>query len=261
AGRLAFDPELYAAQNEYIEAIKQVESVKNSPLADVKQSAERMLDSAKLRLKILGLSDSQIKNLAAQDFNDARLLLKTGGSAWVYAEIFEMDLPLVRSGLSAEITARFLGGQVVAGKVVSIDRIINPATRTAKARILVSDVRSLLRPESYVDVNILAPLGEQITVPFDALFDTGKQAWVFVADEQGKFEPRLVTLKFHVGSEVALASGVKEGEKIVTSANFLIDSESRLKGVLMGAEGTADKKSAPSCPQGQRWDEAMKMCM
>ncbi|MBI4405688.1 MAG: efflux RND transporter periplasmic adaptor subunit [Deltaproteobacteria bacterium] len=262
AGRLAFDPELYAAQNEYIEAVKQVESVKNSPVADVRQSSERMLDAAKLRLKILGLSDVQIKNLAAGDFNDARLLLKTGGSSWVYAEVFEMDLPLVHPGLSAEISARFLGGQVVAGKVVSIDRIINPATRTAKARILVNDVRSLLRPESYVDVNILAPLGEQITVPFDAVLDTGKQAWVFVADNQGKFEPRLVTIKFHVGSEAALASGVKEGEQIVTSANFLIDSESRLKGVLMSADATgADKKAAPSCPEGQHWDGAMKMCM
>lgn len=265
AGRLAFDPELYTAQNEYIEAVKQIESVRDSPVADVKQSSQRMLDAAKLRLKILGLSDGQIARLAKGESNDARLLLnRTGDSVWVYAEIYEMDLPLVQPGLAAEISARFLGGETLPGKVVSIDRVLNAATRTAKARILVSNARSLLRPESYVDVTILAPLGEQVTVPFDAVFDTGKEAWVFVADGKGGLDPRLVQIKFHVGNEVALEKGVEEGDRIVTSANFLIDSESRLKGVMAAVpEKTSENPQAktPSCPKDQHWDVGMKMCM
>jgi len=258
AGRLAYDPELYTAQNEYVEALKQLESVKSSPVADVRQSARRMVDSARLRLKILGLSDKQIEGMNKADTTDASLLLnKAGQDAWVYADVYEMDLPHIRPGLAAEVSAGFLAGKVLVGKVVSVDRMINPATRTAKARVLISDARALLRPETYVDVYILSSLGEQITVPFDSIFDTGRQAWVFVADGKGKYEPRLITVKFYADDEAAIASGLKEGEQIVTSANFLIDSESRLKGAM----GAPSKSRAPSCPKGQHWDYPMKMCM
>jgi multidrug efflux pump subunit AcrA (membrane-fusion protein) len=234
AGRLAFDPELYTAQNEYTEALRQLERVKDSPIADVKHSAERMVHSSKLRLKILGLSDKQIAQLSASSSEEANLLIhRPGQDAWVYAELYEMDLPFVHPGASAKISAGFLGGQKLVGKVVSVDRVINPTTRTAKARILLKDPKASLRPESYVDVSILAPLGEQITVPFDAVFDTGEQSWVFVSSPQGLIEPRLVIIKLHADDEVAIAQGLKEGEKIVTSANFLIDSESRLKGSMM----------------------------
>lgn len=240
AGRLAYDPELYTAQNEYIEAIKQLESIKNSPVADIRQSTKRMFESTKLRLKLLGLSDKQIEQLRDTSTTDASLLLnKTGQNTWVYADIYEMDLPHIRPGLSAEISANFFGGKVLPGKVVSIDRVINPSTRTAKIRILLAETKAaeaniaeaniMLRPESYVDVNILSPLGEQLTVPFDAILDTGKQAWVFVADGKGNYEPHVVTTKFSAGTEVAIADGLKAGDSIVTSGNFLIDSESRLR--------------------------------
>ena len=145
--------------------------------------------------------------------------------------------------------------------MVSVDRVISPATRTAKARILISDARSLLRPESYVDVSIQSPMGNQLTVPFDAILDTGNEAWVFVADGKGNYEPRVVAPKFNAGSEVAIAGGLKEGEQIVTSANFLIDSESRLKGAMLAKQNGDQKPKAPSCPKGQHWDDPMKMCM
>ena len=232
AGRLAFDPELYTAQNEYTEAIHQSDRVKDSPLADVKHSAERMVQSSKLRLKILGLSDKQINQIGSAGPSESNLLInKPGQQVWVYADIYEMDLPNVQAGLSVEITAGFLGGTKLAAKVASVDRVINPNTRTAKARILVQQAATLLRPESYVDVTIMAPLGEQVTVPFDAILDTGKQSWVFVAGDNGQLIPRLITVKFQAGDEVAVATGLTGGEKIVTSANFLIDSESRLKAV------------------------------
>lgn len=256
AGRLAFDPELYTAQNEYTEAIRQLERVKGSPLPDVKHSAERMVQSAKLRLKILGLPDKQIAQMGSGGPSEASLLInKPGQSVWVYADIYEMDLPNVHSGQSVEISAGFLGGSTLAGKVASVDRVISTATRTAKARILVQQAATLLRPESYVDVTILAPLGEQVTVPFDAVLDTGKQSWVFIVGENGHFIPRVIAVKFQAGDDVAIASGLSGGEKIVTSANFLIDSESRLKAVAVG------QTSAPSCPKSQHWDVPMAMCM
>jgi Cu(I)/Ag(I) efflux system membrane fusion protein len=283
AGRIAFDPELYTAQNEYVEAVKQAETVKNSPIADVKHSADRMVDSAKLRLKILGLSDQQIFALGRNGSTGSNLLVpKQGENLWVYAEVFEMDLPSIQPGLEATISGGSLGRKTLNGKVASVDRVINPMTRTAKVRILIPNTSLILRPEAYVDVSILSPMGQQITVPFDAILDTGKQAWVFVVRETGDFDPRLVTIVDRAGEEVAIASGVHAGEKIVTSANFLVDSESRLKGVLLGqaeepkvtenstvkagATGKIEtekkeKKKTPECPNGQFWHEQMKHCM
>jgi Cu(I)/Ag(I) efflux system membrane fusion protein len=264
AGRLAFDPELYTAQTEYVEALRQLQRVKDSPIADVKHSAERMVASAKLRLKVLGLSDEQIRNIGSGDASESGLLIhKPGQDTWVYAELYEMDLPYIQPGLSAEITAGFLGGQTLAGKVVSVDRVINPATRSAKVRILIPKAKALLRPESYVDVTIHSPLGEQVTVPFDAVLDTGNQAWVFVGGPDGRFEPRLITIKFRADDEIAVGSGLVGGEKIVTSANFLVDSESRLRGALLpsGSGDEAKPKAAPSCPKGEHWDSPMAMCM
>jgi Cu(I)/Ag(I) efflux system membrane fusion protein len=289
AGRIAFDPELYTAQNEFVEAVKQAETVKNSPIVDVKHSADRMVDSAKLRLKILGLSDSQIYALGRNGTTGSNLLVpKQGENLWVYAEVFEMDLSSIQSGLEATISGGSLGRNSLKGKVASVDRVINSMTRTAKVRILIPNTSVILRPEAYVDVSIHSPLGEQITVPFDAILDTGKQAWVFVVRENGEFDPRLVTIVDRAGEEVAIASGVHPGEKIVTSANFLVDSESRLKGVLYGQseepnvtdsedsklnesdefkkevpnkkEGKA-KPSTPECPKGQFWHEQMNHCM
>lgn len=259
SGRVAFDPELYTAQNDYIEAMKQLGRVQRSPLADVRHSAERMVESAKLRLKILGLSDKQIAAIRESGSSGSNLLLpKPGENLWIYAEVHEMDLASVQPGLDATITGSALGGKALSGKVVSVDRVINPATRTAKVRVSVSEdarERALLRPESYVDVTIRSPLGTQVAVPFDALMDTGKEAWVFVAEKEGEITPRRVTVKFHADDWVAIASGLKGGERIVTSANFLIDSESRLKG------SAAREESRPQCPEGQVWHEEMKHCM
>jgi Cu(I)/Ag(I) efflux system membrane fusion protein len=282
SGRIAFDPELYTAQNEYLEALNQAERVKDSTIEEVKNSAQRMIESSRLRLKILGLSDAQIKSLPARGSAAGNLLVtETGEGSWVYAEAFEMDLPSLKPGLSVSISGDVLGKKELPGKVIAVDRVINPSTRTAKVRIQLQGSKINLRPESYVNVSIYVPLGTRITVPFDAVFDTGKQAWVFVAGAGGSFEPRLVAISERAGDEVVIDSGLKEGEKIVTSANFLIDSESRLKWVQSGGGSTAaaapqtpaaaagekkeavtpEKKVAPSCPPGQEWHEAMKHCM
>ncbi|PIS10585.1 MAG: hypothetical protein COT73_08645, partial [Bdellovibrio sp. CG10_big_fil_rev_8_21_14_0_10_47_8] len=114
AGRVAFDPELYTAQNEYVEAIRQLERVKDAPLADVKHSAQRMAESAKLRLKILGLSDKQISNLrntGGATTGSNLLIPKPGESIWVYADVFEMDLPRIEAGLEVTITGGSLEGK------------------------------------------------------------------------------------------------------------------------------------------------------
>lgn len=273
AGRVAFDPELYTAQIEFLEAVRQKERVKDSPLDDVRQSTQKMVESAKLRLKVLGLSDGQISSLSLKSSAGSSLLIpKQGENIWIYAEVFEMDLDSIQPGLDVTISGGSLGSEVIQGIVASVDRVINPASRTAKVRISVPNAKAFLRPEAYVDVTIRSPLGEQLSVPFDAVLDSGKESWIFVAKD-GQFEPRKINVKFRAGDDVAISSGAIDGEKIVTSANFLIDSESRLKGVLLsqGSEPTvgttveasekADIKKTPECPKGQVWHPQMNHCM
>ena len=263
-GKVAFDPELYAAQSEYFVALRQFDELSNSPIADVRKSAKQVLDSARLRLKVLGLSDEQLRRLDKRKDQGAQTLLpQKGENLLIYAEVFEMDLKSVVPGLEAKVSGEALEGGTLKGKVVSVDRIINPVTRTAKVRVEIPNTQTLLRSESYVDVEILCPMGEEIAVPTNAILDTGKSAYVYVIKNENKFEPRKVQVKFHADDESAIASGVEAGERIVTSSNFLIDSESRLKAVLQAAQETSSvsKETKPVCPPGEEWHEAMKHCM
>ena len=232
-GRAAFDPELYTAQAEYQQALSQYERIKNSPLQSVKKNVERMLDSSKVRLKVLGLSDSQINAITPETaISDSLLVYKKGGAIWIYADVFETDLAGIRKGLSAKISASYLEGKTIFGTVKSIDQIINPATRTAKVRIQIERSPENLRSESYVDVEIYIPMGEHLAVPLDAIVDTGEETYVFVNKDQDKYVPRKVKIKFRAQDQVAISEGLEEGDQIVVSGNFMIDSESRLKGVL-----------------------------
>ena len=238
-GRVAFDPELYTAQGELQQALLQMERIKDSPLQDVKRNTSKMVESAKIRLRVLGLSENQIRQIKPYSPLPSNLLVQSKGQTpWIYAEVYEMDLHHLREGLSAQITGISLEGEKVPGKVISIDRVINPKTRTAKVRIQLEKIPQTLRPESYVDVTIFAPQGEHIAVPLNAILDTGKEAIVFVQTKPGVFEPRNVIIKLKAGDFAAIGSGIKEGEEYVVSGNFLIDSESRIRGALMQGQSS-----------------------
>lgn len=232
-GRIAFDPELYTAQSEYLEALKQWEEVKSSPLQEVKKNTREMIRSSRIRLKVLGLSDDQIKQLT-QEKRQSEGLLLTGKNQenWVYADLFELDLPKVREGLSAQISAGFLGGKIILGKVTSVDQVVDQKTRTAKVRIKLLDESVSIRPGTYVSVEIISPLGEYLSVPLEALMDTGKETFVFIKNDNSKIEPRKVVTGYETDDRVALVDGVKEGEEVVVGANFMLDSESRLNAVI-----------------------------
>lgn len=242
-GRIAFDPELYTAQSEYLEALKQWQRIRNSPISDVKENTRQMIRSSKIRLKVLGLSDSQIKTLAQKGFQSEGLLVSgKGQDNWIYADIFEMDIPYIKKGLSAQITANFLQGRTLPGKVISVDQLISPDTRTAKVRIQLLKRDDSIRPESYVNVTIFAPVGEHISVPIEAVMDTGRESFVFVKKNKGNFEPRKVNVILETDHEAAISGNLMPDEEVVVGGNFMLDSESRLKAVIQGGASSNEHK-------------------
>jgi Cu(I)/Ag(I) efflux system membrane fusion protein len=235
-GRVAFDPELYKAQQEYIVAINTLDGVKDSGQEEVIKRAKALVDAAKLRLELQGLSLEQIEELQKTRENDRSLLISSDSEfSWVYATIYEYELEWVRLGQEAKIIATSYPGKEFKGKIVAIDSVFNAMTRSVRARIKVNNEEELLKPDMYVDVEMHSDLGEYLAVPKQAIMDSGLRKIVFLSLDRGRF--RATEVKTGVSTEeyVQVLEGLKEGDNVVVSGNFLIDSESKLKSVLEGA--------------------------
>lgn len=237
-GTIAHDPELYQAQAEYIQSLEAWERAQSGSLPEIADQAGRLVESAKIRLKHLGLSDELIAEMALRKEAEHSLLYAHAGEpVWMYAKLYEYDLALVRVGqeIAAEILS--LPGKIFKGKVRSIDSMVDPMTRTTRVRAQLDDSEGVLRPDMYVNVNIKVDLGEVLVVPEEAVFQTGERNIIFVVKPDGVFEPRSVLLGTKAEGAYEIKSGALEGEVVVTSGNFLIDSESRFKGALESMSG------------------------
>jgi Cu(I)/Ag(I) efflux system membrane fusion protein len=155
-------------------------------------------------------------------------------NVWVVADVYEADIGRVRAGQKAVLALQALPGETFTGKVAYLFPAVNPASRTMQARIVVPNSKGRLRPGMYADVTIDLGVTEGISIPADALVDTGEAQYVFVALPGGRFEPRPVTVGARTADKVQILRGVHPGEKVVTTANFLIDSESRLRAAIQG---------------------------
>lgn len=237
-GKVAYDPELYQAQQEYLQAVKAFQRAQTGTIPEVTEQAARLADSSRMRLRLLGLSAELIAEMDTWDGPDRRLLLADPGQGvWIYAPIYEYELPLVTGGQTMAIEVPARPGQALEGTIRSIDPVLDPATRSARARAVVTDPAGLLKPEMFVNASITVSLGDVLAVAEEAVFDTGTKHIVFVDRGQGVFEPRDVTVGTKADGYYAVQSGLTEGESVVTSGNFLIDSESRLKAALEGMSG------------------------
>jgi RND family efflux transporter MFP subunit len=162
---------------------------------------------------------------------------------WALAEVYEYEAPFVRLGQSATLTLSYVSGQVFHGRVTFIAPQLDPQTRTLQVRLEFSNPGLKLRPEMFGTAEINVDLGKQLVVPAEAVVDTGTKQMVFIALADGYFEPREVLLGPRTDGHYTVMNGVKAGETVVTSANFLIDSESRLKAAVSQMGGT--KKAVP----------------
>jgi RND family efflux transporter MFP subunit len=157
-------------------------------------------------------------------------------------EVFESQVTRIRKGMAADIQISNLPGQSLVGKVDYIYPYLDPKTRTVRVRIVVPNKDLALRPEMYATVGFQVPAGEPVlAVPNEAILDTGERRIAFVSRGEGTFEPREVTIGLRTRDDSVVLAGLTEGEAVVISGNFLIDSESRLKAALasMGSGAAA----------------------
>jgi len=234
-GRIAYDPELYQAQQEYLQALKAAQRADTGTIPEIRDQSRRLVDSSRMRLRLLGLSDELIDEMADWEGPDRSLLLADPGKqVWLYVTIYEYELPSVRIGQTVRVELAAIPGKALEGTIRSIDPVLNPQTRSARVRATLTDPEGMLRPEMYVNATIQIDAGDVLAVPREAVFSTGTKHLVFVDLGQGLFEPRDVVLGVETEGSVEIRQGLTADERVVTSGNFLIDSESRLKAALEG---------------------------
>jgi RND family efflux transporter MFP subunit len=151
---------------------------------------------------------------------------------WITAEIYEYELPLLQVGQRATVTLPYFPGETFAGEVDYVYPYLSRETRTAKARLVLSNPDWKLKPDMYANVVLTADVGDGLVIPEDAVIDTGVRKVAFRALPGGHFQPVEIETGFKVGAWVQVLSGLDEGEEIITGAAFLVDSESKLGSAL-----------------------------
>ena len=246
-GRIAYDPELFTAQQEFKAALAVLSKVEESPLEEPKKITRSNVESIKRRLRILGLGEEQILKIEKHPHEDTSLILPgSKEGVWVYAPIYEYELGYVKIGQEISVKVPAFPDKEFKGTIQSIDPVLDPQTRTARARAFLENPEGLLRPEMYANAAIGIDLGDGLAVPSEAIFKTGKENIVFVSLGEGQYEPRSVVIGLEGKDFTEIKEGLTEGEGVVTNGNFLIDSESRLKtagGAMAGMKmADEDKK-------------------
>jgi Cu(I)/Ag(I) efflux system membrane fusion protein len=254
-----YSPALVSAQEEFLLALNNNRSLSESPFPAIADGAKRLLDASRRRLKLWDISDRQIAHLEKTGEVAKNLTLyapyngivtskmvkegqfiKAGmemltlsdiSKVWVYADIYEYEMPWVKVGQNAKIILPYVGSKPIDSKVSYIYPYVEPKTRTVKARFTIDNPNFSLRPDMYVNVRLESePVRDALSIPAEAVLHSGEKETVFIALGDGKFEPRQVKTGVQDESgDIEIVQGVLEGEQVVTSAQFMLDSESKLR--------------------------------
>jgi multidrug efflux pump subunit AcrA (membrane-fusion protein) len=230
AAIVAYDPQLYTAQEEYLQALKAREKIGLSTDNLLKEQVEGMVAAVEKKLILMGMNKQEIEELGRRGRPQANLYLPYAeDKIWIYANIYEADLAFIKEDQDVEIETLAFPAQILKGRISSISPVFDAMTRSVKARIEIDNPGQKLKPEMFADAKISVDLGRKLAVPEEAVIDTGVKQAVFVAKPGGYFEARQVTLGAKAGNYYEVISGLKEGEEVVSAGNFFVDSESRLK--------------------------------
>jgi hypothetical protein len=233
-GRVAYDPTLFTAQQEYLQAWKAHQSAQRADLTSMTEQSASLLKATRDRLLLMGMSNAEIDQMEKQGRPETSLYLPTSDdkTVWVYVTIYEYEAGLVKEGMAVRVDTLAYPGQIFQGRIVSITPLLEAATRTLKARALVDNPEGKLKLEMFANARIEYDLGEKLAVPEDAVMHAGTRNIVYIADPDGYFTPRTVTLGGKAQGYYEVLHGLSTNEEVVTSANFLVDSESKLNAVL-----------------------------
>ena len=276
-----YSPDLLATQQEYLLAVKSRDQLKNSPIPAISQNGDGLVASAKQRLMLFGVKESQIAELERAGKPNIRLpiytplsgvviekmvqqgqYVNTGdvlfniadlSTVWVEVEVYENEFPDIHVGQQVEIRSQSFPGKPFTGRVTFIYPFLDPKTRTVKVRLEMPNPGMKLKPDMFVNAIIKVPLGKSIVVPVTAVMDTGKRKVVWVESQPGMFEPHDVQVGQQTDDNVQILSGLKQGDKVAVSGGYLIDSESQLKGgggqSMPGMKMDGQKPASPGTPQ------------
>jgi membrane fusion protein, copper/silver efflux system len=224
SGRVAYDPELYNAIIEFREAIKVQRTLGYNPKDNT------FSNSGKSRLKQLGLSEEQIREWGYSN-KDASVLVTggTSGVSYIYSQIYESDIGLMKPGLPVEVKVNSYPDRIFHGKVKGIDTILDSKNRTLLIRSEVIDKQNQLKPQMFTEVNIYIDLGMVLVVPKESVMDTGLRKIVYIKMRGSMFVSRVVTVGYSNDEFYEIRDGLSEGDEVVVGANFLLDSESKMK--------------------------------
>ncbi|HUZ47538.1 MAG TPA: efflux RND transporter periplasmic adaptor subunit [Terriglobia bacterium] len=255
-----YSPELVTTEQEYLLARKNRNLLEASTVPGVASGANSLLSSALERLKQWQVPEREIERLEStgQVRHDLEIDSPVSGyiteynalpnlyvqpatrlytvadlsTVWVFAEVFQSDMGQIRAGQPATVTSDAYPGRTFYGRVDFVYPDVNMNTRTVKVRLVLRNPGLKLTPGMFVNVSLKIPLGRRLAIPASGVFHTGMRNIVFVDHGGGYLTPHEVTLGPRAGDEYAVLKGLKPGERIVTSANFLIDSESQLQAAL-----------------------------
>ncbi len=272
-----YSPDLVSTQQELLIAKKARDILKASEFADLGSRSGSLYDATRDRLKYWDISDSQIsqierngtpfKSLTLHSALDGFVITRNVfagqqvapetdlyviadlSDIWIMAEVYEYEVPSVTMGQKALVTFPSFPGRTFTGKVTYISPEMDPKTRTLKIRVELANQDFKIKPDMYANVELKVDYGKKLSIPQEAVLDSGVNQTVFIAKEGGYFEPRKVTLGPRVDGRQIVLDGLKAGEQVVTSANFLIDSESQLKSATGGMGELAGQSGADQAPQ------------
>ena len=254
-----YSPELVTTQEEYMLALNQYESLSNSSYARIRKGSRRLLEASRTRLRFWDLTEAQIEAIGKTGKIKKTLTVyspatgvvtqkdafeghyvKEGehqfeianlSTVWVDVDVYEYELPWVRKGMAADMELAYTPGKRFKGKVLFIYPYLDPKTRTAKLLLAFPNPGYQLKPGMYANVYLQSSLPEKrLVIPQEAVIDSGVRKRVFVSHGKGKFEAREVTIGIEGNDYMfEVIEGLSEGEEIVVSGQFMLDSESRLK--------------------------------
>lgn len=255
-----YSPDLVATQEEYLLALEGRKQLGDSEFPEVARSSQELLQATRHRLHLWDITEEHIRDLERTKQVTKTLPIHspiTGtvigkevlqgthvepgqelytiadlSHVWVLADIYEYELPFVQLGQKAAVTLSYDPGTVLTGRVGFIYPTLDPKTRTAKVRFELVNPQEKLKPDMYANVELRVDVGTRLAIPQEAIIESGQKQVVFLHRGGGRLEPRLIKTGVRTGEWTEVLDGLKEGDHIVTSANFLIDSESRLKTAL-----------------------------